>query len=165
MHWYVVNTKPRQEQMAEKSLQYLDLKTFLPLIQKNLGIRKKPQSLVYPLFPGYFFVSFDIDRHYRAVRYAHGVRDVITYGTVPTAIDDSTIFFIRSRLKEGVLPQTPSTFKTGETVRITSGSFEGFEAVFEGEMNSKDRVVLLLNSLEYKARIVINREDISSVHS
>ncbi len=165
MNWYVVHTKPRQEKMAEKSLQHLELKTFLPLIQKNRVIRKKPQRLVGPLFPGYFFVSFDVDRHYRAVRYAHGVRDVITYGTVPTAIDDSAIFFIRSRLKEGVVPHTPPGFRLGEAVRVKSGPFEGFEAIFEREMNSKDRVVLLLNSLEYKARIVVDREIISSVHS
>lgn len=162
MSWYVVNTKPRQECLAEVNLKRLGLETFLPQLKENRVIRKKQTTVVAPLFPGYFFARFNINSHYRAVHFAHGVRNVITYGAVPAEIDETLIMMIRSRMKHDYLVIQPSSFNPGQIVRIQSGPFEGLEAVFEREMTAKHRVVLLLKTLLCQHKIIIDRECIQA---
>ena len=50
---------------------------------------------------------------------------------------------------------TPS-FVAGDTVEIISGAFAGLEAVFEGQINDKERVSILLTILGRVTRVNIN---------
>ncbi|MBI3596668.1 MAG: transcription/translation regulatory transformer protein RfaH [Nitrospirae bacterium] len=160
MHWYAVNTKPRQEKLAELSLQRLGVETFSPRLKQNRLIRKRRQTVIRPLFPGYLFARFNLDNHYRTVNYAQGVRRIVTFGSAPTTVDEEMIESIKSRLLDGcVTVQTPS-FSAGQTVRVQSGPFQGLEAIFEREMGDQQRVVLLLQTLSYQARVVVALEQL-----
>jgi transcriptional antiterminator RfaH len=160
MNWYVVNTKPRQETIAQWNLDRVGVEAFCPQLKQNKVIRRKKQVVVGPLFPGYLFVRFNVDTHYRAVNYAQGVRGVVAFDSVPAKVDDEMIESIKSRLEDGCVIIQPSSFTPGETVRVQEGPFEGLEAVFEREMPVQQRVVLLLNALSYQARVVVDLENV-----
>ena len=113
-----------------------------------------------PLFPGYLFARFDVESHYRAVHYSQGVRGVVGFGSDPAKVDEEMIESIRSRLEDGCMILPSPLFKPGQMVRIQEGPFEGLEAVFEREMPAQERVVLLLKSLSYQARVLIDREQV-----
>ncbi|MFQ5543991.1 MAG: transcription termination/antitermination protein NusG [Nitrospiria bacterium] len=158
MKWYVVNTKPLKEYIAEATLKQLGLETFFPKFKEKRVIRRKYQTVIGPLFPGYFFVRFDVETHYRAVHYAHGVRGVVASGSAPAEMSETEILMIRSRLEEGDVVPQQSSFRPGQAVRIQKGPFEGLEAVFEREMTAQHRVVLLLKTLMHQPQVVVDRD-------
>ena len=104
-----------------------------------------------------------MDAHYRAVNYARGVRRVVSFGSVPTKVNEEMIDSIKLRLQDGyVVIETPS-LRPGQTVRIQQGPFEGLEATFQREMSNQQRVVLLLKALSYQARVVVDLEHVANL--
>ncbi len=160
--WYVVNAKSRQEKVAKQRLFQFGVEAFFPECQENRLIRGKHQVVTVPLFPGYLFARFDVMSHYRAVRYSHGVRGVVSYGSDPVEMDESVIIMLKSNLENGHVNIRPPAFKPGQPVRIQSGYFEGLEAVFEREVAAQHRVILLLNTL-HQHKVVIGRECIEAL--
>jgi transcriptional antiterminator RfaH len=163
LHWYAISTKPHQERLAEANLQKLGLETFCPLLKEHRIIRRKPQTTVNPLFPGYMFARFNLDSHYRAVMYARGVRRVVSFGPEPAIVDAGMIEAIKSRLHEGYLLAPVQQFKPGQLVRILNGPLHGLEAVFEKTMTGSQRAVILLRALSYQARAVVDLRYIANL--
>jgi len=156
MNWYVVQSQPHQEALSETTIRRLGVETFLPRIKQRKIIRRVARNVVSPLFPGYLFVRTDLKRNFRAVKYARGVRDILSFGSIPTIVDDSIIESIKSRLKEdGIISESPA-FKPGQAVRIQGGAFQGIEAVFECEMSDRQRAMVLLQVLSGQARLVVD---------
>jgi transcriptional antiterminator RfaH len=160
MHWYAVNTRPRQETIAQWNLERVGVEAFCPQLKQNKVIRRKKQVVVGPLFPGYLFVRFNVDTHYRAVNYAQGVRGIVAFASVPAMVEEEMIKSIKSRLEDGCVTIQPPSFLSGETVRIQDGPFDGLEAIFEREMTTQQRVVVLLKALSYQARVVVDLENV-----
>ncbi len=55
--WYVVRTKPHQENTVESSLTRIGIEVLFPRIKEQRVIRRKIQQVVSPLFPGYLFAK------------------------------------------------------------------------------------------------------------
>ncbi|RMH05970.1 MAG: hypothetical protein D6704_08345 [Nitrospirae bacterium] len=164
MQWYLVNTKPRAEKLAEFHLQKLGVETFNPQIKQHKVIRRKRRLVISPLFPSYLFVRFDPALHYRMVHYATGVRKVVSFGETLARVEESLIEGIKARLHQGyVMIAKPSSFQPGQRVRIHTGPLQGLEAVFEREMDDRQRVALLLQTVAYQARVVVPIDQISNL--
>lgn len=160
VNWYAVRTKPRQVREAETNLVRMGIETFCPQITERKIIRRRWEFRTGPLFPGYLFAKFDIERHYRTVHYARGVRGVVMFGSMPAAVDDGMIEAIRARLHSEYLTLPQSRFVQGQVVRIEQGPLHGLEAIFEREMSGGQRAVLLLRALAYQARVVVDIRDV-----
>jgi transcriptional antiterminator RfaH len=163
MEWYVVNTQPRREDFAEQNLKRLGIETFSPRIRQEKVIRRDRRTVIAPLFPGYIFARFNLDTHYRAVSYAHGVQKLVAFGDAPTTVDEEIIDSIKSRISEGYIHLDLPLFKPGQLVRIDTGPLQGLEAVFEKEMNDHQRSMLFLGALSYQARVVVNLEQVVGI--
>lgn len=160
MNWYLVVTKPHKEQLAETTLRNLSIETFFPLFKKPKTNFKKEQSLLEPLFPGYLFVRFDFEIQFRAVNFARGVRSVVTFGGVSPPVDDSIIESIQARIKNGFLAEDPELPKPGQVVKISRGPFNGIDAIFERGMSDQHRVMVLLQTVSYQLRLIMNAGDV-----
>ena len=160
MNWYAINTKTHREDVAELNLQRLGVETFCPQLKQDKVIRRRRQTVIRPLFPGYLFARFNLATHYRAVNYAQGVRKIVTFGSTPEAVDEVIIESIKSRARDGFVTVQPSSFTPGQVVRIQEGPLQGLEAVFEMEMSDHQRVVILLRTLSYQARVVVPLEQV-----
>ena len=160
MHWYAVRTKPNQERQAELSVQRLGVETFYPQMKQRRVIRRREQMIIGSLFPGYLFARLNMAVHYRAAKYARGVLDLVAFGSIPAIVDDEIIGGIRARLRDGCLTLPAPALIPGEVVRIHAGHLQGLEAVFEREMSDHQRVVLLLRTLTYQARVVLPFEQV-----
>ncbi|MDT7041581.1 transcription termination/antitermination NusG family protein [Candidatus Nitronereus thalassa] len=163
MDWYLIRSKIRQEFLAEANLHRWDIESFCPQIKQTKARRGKKQTVIAPLFPGYLFSKFDLGRDYRKVTYAHGVADVVMFGSTPAKVDDSIIQGIRSRMEDGFVSLDSYSFSPGETVQIQEGPFKGLLAVFERELTGTQRVALLLKSVSYNARLIVERDLITHV--
>lgn len=162
-NWHVVSTKPHRERQAGQNLVRLGVDAFCPLLKQTKVIRRVRQTVIRPLFPGYLFAKFDASCHLRAVAYAGGVRRIVAFGDTPAVVDEAMIEAIRSRLRDGYVPVACQALEPGQVVTILDGPLNGIEAVFEREMSDKQRVVLLLRTLAYQARVVVQLNHVRAV--
>ena len=161
MHWYAVSTKPHQEKQAELHIQQCGIECFLPLLKESKIIRRTCKTIIAPLFPGYLFARFDVDKHCRAVSYATGVRKIVEFGSGPFELDATMIDAIKERLNDGYVTLMPVRPAHGQVVHIKGGPLAGLEAVFVREMPERNRVVLLLTALGFQARLTMDAEHVS----
>lgn len=163
MKWYAVKTKPRQETLADLNLQRLGVETFFPQLEQNKLIRRKRQTVIGPLFPGYLFAKLDLDAHYRAATYARGVQKVVAFGSTPAVVEEEIIDALKSRLHDGCVFLPPQKFSPGQAVRIQEGPLGGLDAIFEREMSDHRRVALLLQTLSFRARVIVDMEQVANL--
>ncbi len=161
--WFAISTKPHQERIAEGTLQRLGIETFCPLLRERKWIRRRQETKVSPLFPGYLFARFSMKESYRAVLYARGVKSIVRFGHDPAVVDDSLIEGLKARLDEGCLSVPTRSFRPGQIVRIANGTLNGLEAIFERELTGSQRAILLLKALAFNARVVVALEQIANL--
>ena len=78
--WYLVATKPKQEQRAAEHLSNQFIEYFLPEIEVEKSLRGKRSVRIEPLFPGYLFVALPKDSvFWSKIRSTRGIRDVIVF--------------------------------------------------------------------------------------
>ena len=65
---------------------------------------------------------------------------------------------IKERLNNGVITPHSEHFKMGQIVHIKGGPLAGLEAVFMREMTDRNRVLLLLNTLGFYAKLTMNMD-------
>jgi transcriptional antiterminator RfaH len=161
MPWYVVSTKPHQEKQAELHIKQCGIECFLPLLKESKIIRRTRKTVIEPLFPGYLFARFELERHYRAVSYATGVRKIVEFGSGPVELDATMIDAIKERLNDGYVTLMPVRPVHGQVVQIKGGPLAGLQAVFMREMTDRNRVLLLLNTLGFHAKVTMDIDQLS----
>ena len=158
MKWYVIYTKPKQEDKVEESLARASVEVFNPKLRRKRLIRSKYERVIRPLFPNYLFAKFDPSRQYHMIKYTRGVSGIIGNRGSPWPVSEDIIDIIKSRMnEEGLIVITPD-IKVGDKVEITEGPFRGFIGIFEREMKDSERIIVLLNTIEYRASIDIEKE-------
>jgi transcriptional antiterminator RfaH len=161
--WYAVNTKTHCEAIACASLERHGVEVFLPMLKERKVLRGKCGPTTSPLFPRYLFVKFDVSSQLRAVRYARGVNNIVTFGSGPSVVDESIIHAIQSQLTEGVIEFSEDRFSPGQAVRIQHGPLCGLEAVFERKLDGTSRAVLLLKAISFQARVILESRYVANM--
>ena len=67
---------------------------------------------------------------------------------------------MRSRIDREGFVRIGEDFRRGEVVVIRDGPFRNIQAVFERYMNDRERVMVLLNSLNYQAQVEVERSQL-----
>jgi len=158
MNWYCIHTKPQKEPLAAEQLSgSLGLEVYFPCIRRRKLIRRVRREVTGPLFPQYLFCRFDLMSHFRAVRYAREVIDVLSFGARPAVvsdelIDDLKIWAAQAPEANGSQP----TYASGERVHVSKGPMRGLEAIILEQSDDRDRVSVLLSILGCGAKLRIN---------
>ena len=163
MNWYLVNSKPRQESVALRNLTNLGVEVYFPQLKTTKFIRRKFRPVTGPLFPGYLFVKFDLETQYRLVNYASGIKNVVTFGASVAKIEDTLIERIKERSNCGFVTIPSVSFSPGQLVRIQQGPLQGLDAVFESELSGRQRVIVLLRTIAFQARVEVPIEDVANL--
>jgi transcriptional antiterminator RfaH len=153
-NWYLVRTKPNRERYVSVQLAGLAPEVFLPL----LSTTERPTDLsndTVPLFPQYVFLRCDLTAHYFQIRYAPGVTSFVTAGHDPLSVPETIIESVRARCTNDVVHLNREVFRKGEPVRILTGPFRGFDAVFERYLSGAERAAILLTAVEGNSLRVI----------
>ena len=161
--WYAVNTKTRCEAIARASLDRHGVEVFLPMLRERKVLYGKCRPTTSPLFPRYLFAKFDVSSQLRAVTYARGVKNIVTFGGGPSIVDESIIQAIRSRATDGVIEFSEDRFSPGQVVRIQCGPLCGLEAVFEKKLDGTSRAVLLLRAMSFQARVILEFQHVANM--
>ena len=163
-HWYAIHTHPKQEERANANLQAWGLKTLSPLVRQSRPRRfhDKPIFLTKPLFPQYIFAHFVASSCLSKVWFTRGVHNVVHFGDSIAIIDDSAIDLIESQLGADNIVRL-GELKCGDKVRINQGPFQSLTGVFQKNIKGTERVMLLLEAINYQGRILIDRELVGKV--
>jgi transcription antitermination factor NusG len=156
--WYVMYTNPKKEAFVNG--QFLDrgIETFFPCLQFDRGYGRGIR--IEPFFPSYVFFKTDLQsRRAYDLSYMPGVRGIVRFDSMPAVVPAGMLELLRLRLdpyERRVLKKTEWLFKPGDKVLITSGPFEGLEAIFERGKSSQERVQILLKMLGAVTRTEID---------
>jgi transcriptional antiterminator RfaH len=144
-HWYVLKVKRFKERPVCERLQERDIELYYPTLKVK---PKNPRAAKErPYFPGYMFVRADLEElGGNAFSWVPGTRGLIRFGGEPAVVPEHLIAELKRRLAqietEGDL--ILDGLKKGDRVRIVSGPFEGYEAIFDARVPGKERVQVLL---------------------
>jgi transcriptional antiterminator RfaH len=141
--WFLVHTKPRQEDMARQQLERQGFSCYLPRLNVEKVLRQRTQVVSEPMFPRYLFVQLDTSLNgpsWAPIRSTVGVSRLVRFGTQPAQVDGALIGALRSRESEW---GTQTLFNPGDAVTVTSGPFAGLDAVFQTRHPEQRSLILL----------------------
>jgi len=152
-NWYLIKTKPRQENVAIKNLENQEYYTYCPIVKIN--------NKHVVLFPGYIFIHLDKKReNWSPIRSTKGVLNFVRFGLNFAQAPDTVIEFLKANElinKEKFI--NLNKFKQGEKVQITDGVFKNCVAIFKS-FKSEERLILLMNLLGQQQTINIKQESV-----
>jgi transcriptional antiterminator RfaH len=157
--WYCVHTKPRREtHVAAYFEEVLGLEAYLPRLRQYRTVRRVRRLSVEPLFPRYIFCRFDAALQFRAVRHAPEVLDIVRFGDRPALVDEAIIRELKSWAGDAVdVIDAGENLNAGDRVTVTNGPLRGLQATILQARHDRDRVALLLSTLECQAQLLISR--------
>ena len=162
LRWYVVQSKPREEERALHFLKEKGFQTYLPRMEV-VNIRGfKDVKTKKPLFPGYLFCRFDKDENLAHVRWTQGVKKLLPESVNPMSVDDKVVQAIHSLEQEdGVIRKQP--LQKNDQVRIARGPMKDVLGVFDHWSSDSGRVMVLLNFINYQASVELHHSLVEKV--
>jgi transcriptional antiterminator RfaH len=147
--WYVVYTQPRAEWLAREHLERQGFEVFFPRYLKRRSHARKVEDVPSPLFPRYLFAAFDLaEAGWRVIRSTRGVVDLVRNGLDPAPIPERVVHEIKDCSDANGLVRLAqrSELSPGARIRINSGPFAEYEAIFRASRDD-ERVTALLSLL------------------
>lgn len=141
--WYLIHTKPRQENVALINLERQGYECYLPQIRIERIRRGKAGVVIEPMFPRYLFIQLDSSNQGKSwfpIRSTLGVSQLVRFGSRAAQVDDALIDLIRSREQRR---PTELLFNQGDIVQIAAGPFAGIEAIYQTSDPERRAMILL----------------------
>ena len=171
MPWYVLNTHPKKEFIAQANCTNQGFETFLPTY---LYSYPKKGDILRPLFPSYLFVQFDPDLdRWHPLMHTIGVKRLFStvppidkkdksYGYYrPIPIQTHIIESLQQQILEPKLKTKTPVIHPGLTVRVKSGLWEDKIGVCQWTDNK--RFSLLMKFMNGEINISFSRDDVELV--
>jgi transcriptional antiterminator RfaH len=163
LHWYVVQSKPREEERAKHFLTGKGFHVYLPQMEVvcirgfHSGVRIKP------LFPRYLFCCFQkSDETLAQVKWTKGVSKILPVSANPYPVEYELVDSIRNlEQKDGIIRKQP--LKRYDRIRISRGPMRDILGIFEHWTSDKGRVRVLLNFINYQARVELHHSMVERV--
>ena len=151
--WYVLHAKPHKERQVADYLRAKKLTVYLPLVPVN-PVNPRAAHL-RPFFPGYLFVKADLETYGLSVlQWTPGLNRLLQFDDQPASVPDHFMAELKRRV-ERIQAMGGLKFdglKPGARVKITSGPFAGYEAIFDARLSDTDRVRVLLEIIQQVQR-------------
>ena len=161
-NWFVVQTKPRQEDIAFENLERQGFAPYLPKIPLKKKIRNRWQKVIEPLFRNYLFIHVNPQLQSTAsVRSTLGVTKMVKFGMELVPVADEVVELIQKREAEiqQVFDSNVSQFKKGDRLEITEGPLAGLQAVFQMQ-NAQERIFVLMEILGKQSRVSLSMNQV-----
>jgi transcriptional antiterminator RfaH len=160
MHWYLVFTKPRQEQVALENLERQGYRCYLPKwqVEKKKRGRRTVEwaSANEPLFPRYLFIELDTGPSglsWGPIRSTTGVTSLVRFGLQPARAPTGLIDILRA-LEAQHAQSAARPLEPGDLVSLREGPFAGLQAVYQCQ-DSNARITVLLEVMSRPVRVQV----------
>jgi transcription antitermination factor NusG len=158
--WFAVRVRTRWESATATLLLGKGYETFLPTYRRRRG-SSRLREVDAPLFPGYVFCSFDVQKRL-PILITPGVIAVVSRGKTPVPVDTSELDAIQVAMRSGLAAQPWPYLEIGERVRVLDEAFQGLEGILIS-FRGCDRVVLSVSLLRRSVALEIDRSRLSPI--
>ena len=163
--WYAIRTHLNQENRAAANLRAWDVEIFYPKIKEHRRNQFSGActSLTKPFFSRYLFARFNVEQVLHKIWFTRGVQSVVSFGGMPSPVEDDIIEFFRSRVDKDGFVRLGEDLKPGDKVMMKGGVLDSLVGIFEREMNDSERVMVLLQTINYQGRVVVERSKLRKI--
>ncbi|MGA1273916.1 MAG: transcription termination/antitermination protein NusG [Burkholderiaceae bacterium] len=158
--WYVAQTKPRQEHIAELNLARQRYEVLLPLIPRLRNSKTRLIEKEEPLFPGYIFFRPEHSQHSLSpARSTTGIARLVRFGIEYARLRESAMneimSFVQTQLSDPVeATRRAKRLDIGAQVRITGGPMVGLEGLVSRV--ASDRIIVLIEIMGREQKIAMS---------
>jgi transcription elongation factor/antiterminator RfaH len=161
--WFVVQTKPGDEDRVKTNLLNQEMEAYLPLLKTHRYSGGKLVEKIKPLFPNYLFAKLNVEHHYYRVKWTRGVNKILGNGRGPVPISARVIEAIKDREGGNSFVTLEEDLRDGDEIRVTSGPLKDLLGIFKSNMSSKGRVRVLLSLIGVDVPVQISRWQIKKI--
>ena len=160
--WYVAQTLHHREKIAERHLRAQGFRPFFPQFRKTVRHARKLREVVAPVFPGYIFVIFDMERdRWHSINGTIGVSRLLTALKRPVPVPGGVVQALIGAIDASGCVVLGADLHVGQAVRVVAGPFVGGLGVLE-RLEGKRRVRVLLNIMGGQMPLMIDQDDLAA---
>ena len=126
--WYALRTKSRHEKVVRERLDREGVETLLPTMKRLSRWKDRKKEIEVPLFPGYCFVRFSLQRKLSVLKII-GVVDIVGCGHRPEAIPDEEILALKAVTTSFLKYDAHPYLKEGMVVEVVGGILKGVRGI------------------------------------
>jgi len=152
--WYALYTKHQHEKKASSYLESIGFDVLLPTYQSASRRKDRKKIIILPIFPCYVFVNAGLDRTLDLLK-APGVFSLVGNRNGPIVVPEIEIDGLKKIMRSEARVGPHPYLKTGDRVRVRSGSLSGLEGLLVRFKNVY-RVVLSLELLQKALAVEID---------
>ena len=143
-----------------RNLSQQGFKTFLPFQSCTRKSQTKFSTNIEPLFPGYMFVSIDLDKEpWHKINSTLGVSRLICQDGIPMKVPKEIVIALMSRCDSSGKLLPPRSLASGDSVKILSGALADFIATVE-TFETKQRIWVLMEIMGQVTRVQVGLDQI-----
>lgn len=161
--WYAVYTRPNAEKKIDSHLQYLNIKSYLPLKKtlKQWSDRKK--WIEEPLFRCYIFVNVSNKEFFKVLEIPGTVK-YVSFGNKPQVIPEDQIEDIKILVKqeEREIFLSTENIEKGKKVEVVYGPFKGMKGEIV-ELHGSFRIVVRIGAIGCNLYANIMKDEVKLV--
>ncbi|TWX54067.1 transcription/translation regulatory transformer protein RfaH [Colwellia hornerae] len=164
-NWFLLTSKPREEQRAFDNLSNQGYEVFLPKIAKVTNRQGVKSVSLQPLFPNYLFINLDLsEANFNAIRSTRGVGSFVRFGLNYATLNENLIKEIKQNIEGSDHKSLDDllTYQQGEKVQVTQGPFKGLEAIYKTK-DGLERCIILIKMLGQESEVAIENQAIEKL--
>jgi transcription antitermination factor NusG len=159
--WFALRVRTRWERTTATLLNGKGYETFLPTYKMRRRWARHFKEVEAPLFPGYVFCSFDVQKRL-PILITPGVITVVSRGKIPVPVDQSELDALRAIVRSGIAAQPWPYLEIGQRIRIEDEALQGLEGILISFKGSH-RVVLSVSLLCRSVALEIDRSRVRPI--
>jgi transcription antitermination factor NusG len=161
--WFALRVKSNFERTTSTILSGKGYETYLPTYRQPRRWSDRTKVLELPLFPGYVFAQFDVERRLPILT-TPGVVHIVPPRQAPIAVDEAELNSVRLIVNSG-LPMGPYPFlRVGQQVVIRRGAMTGLEGILV-QVKGIFRLVVSVTLMQRSVAVEIDRDWVSPIGS
>lgn len=159
--WYLIYTKPRQENLARENLDRQGFVTYLPLVQQTRRRNGRYIKTIEPYFPRYLFIQLNTDTdNWAPIRSTVGVSQMVRFDGLPAVVPDDLISCLeKNDDSNGVQELAEQELSPGDKIVIIDGPFAGYKGIYQ-KQKSTERVAVLLDIVGKNTALTLSAHDL-----
>ena len=161
-NWFLLSSKPREEQRGFDNLNNQGYEVFLPKVAKVKKRQGIKSVALEPLFPNYLFINLNpSETNFNAIRSTRGVGSFVRFGLNYATLSDDLVNKIKQNIKGSDTKSLDDllTYQQGEKIQVTQGPFKGLEAIYKTK-DGLERCIILINMLGQESEVAVEKQAI-----
>jgi len=154
--WFALCTRAQHEKSVSSALRSKGYEEFLPLYRCRRRWSDRFKEIELPLFPGYVFCRFDLNRRLPILT-TPGVALIVGSGRTPLPVEDHEIAALQSIASSKFETEPWPFLQVGQRVRIEQGVLEGVEGILLA-LKKPHRLVVSVTLLQRSVAVEIDQE-------